>query len=37
MNAIRLILQSRDGDKVILQIRRGDNLLDIEFALKKTI
>jgi hypothetical protein len=37
MKAIRLILQSRDGDKVILQVRRGDDLLDFEFALKKAI
>lgn len=37
MNAVRLILQSRDGDKVTLQVRRGDDLLDFEFALRKII
>lgn len=35
MNAVRLILQSRDGDKVTLQVRRGEDLLDFEFVLKK--
>ena len=35
INAIRLILQSRDGDKVTLQVRRGNDLLDFEFAFKK--
>ena len=37
INAIRLILQSHDGDKVTLQVRRGDDLLDFEFALKNGI
>jgi predicted aspartyl protease len=37
INAIRLILQSRDGDKVVLQIRRGDDLLDFKFVLKQII
>jgi predicted aspartyl protease len=35
--AIRLILQSHEGDKVIVQVRRGDDLLDFKFALKKAI
>jgi C-terminal processing protease CtpA/Prc len=37
MKAIRLILQSRDKDKITLKVRRGDNLLEFEFALKKII
>lgn len=37
MKVIRRALQSHDGDKVTLQVRRGDDLLDFEFALKKTI
>jgi hypothetical protein len=37
INAIRLILQSHDGDKVTLKVRRGDDLLGFEFALKKAI
>jgi membrane-associated protease RseP (regulator of RpoE activity) len=37
MKVIRRALQSHDGDKVTLQVRRGDDLLDFEFALKKAI
>ena len=37
MKAIRRTLQSHDGDKDTLQVRRGDDLLDFEFALKKVI
>jgi PDZ domain/Aspartyl protease len=37
MKEIRCALQSHDGDKVTLQVRRGDDLLDFEFALKKAI
>ena len=37
MKAIRRILQSHDGDKVTLRVRRGDDLLDFEFVLKKAI
>lgn len=37
MKVIRRILQSQDGDKVTLRIRRGNDLLDFEFVLKKAI
>jgi hypothetical protein len=37
MKAIRLILQSRDKDIITLKVRRGDDLLDFKFALKKII
>jgi predicted aspartyl protease len=37
MKVIRRVLQSHDGDKVTLQVRRGDDLLDFEYALKKVI
>ena len=37
MKDIRRILQSHDGDKVTLRVRRGDDLLDFEFVLKKAI
>jgi hypothetical protein len=37
MRDIRRLLQSRDGDKVDLQIKRGDNVLNVVFALKQTI
>ena len=37
MKAIRHALQSRDGDKVVLQVRRGNDLLNCEFALKRAI
>lgn len=37
IKAIRLILQSRDGDKVTLQVRRGDDLMDFKFALKNAM
>lgn len=37
MKAIRRALQSHDGDKVVLQVRRGNDLLKCEFALKKAI
>lgn len=37
MKAIRFILQTREGDKITLQARRGDALLIFDFALKKMI
>jgi hypothetical protein len=37
MNAIRQILQSRERDKVSLEVRREDNFLDFEFTLKNVL
>lgn len=37
MKAIRFILQTREGDKITLKVRRGDALLTFDFALKKPI
>jgi len=37
MRDIRRILRSHDGEEVDLQIKRGDHVLDIAFALKKAI
>jgi predicted aspartyl protease len=37
MKVIRRALQSHDGDNVTLQVRRGNALLNFEFALKKII
>ena len=37
MRAIRRILRSRDGEEVDMQVKRGDNVLNIAFALKKEI
>jgi hypothetical protein len=37
MKTVRQILQSHDGDKVALRVRRGDNALEIEFTLKRAL
>ena len=37
MRAIRRVLKSNDGDKITMQVRRGENVLNFAFALKKTI
>lgn len=37
MWAIRRLLKSRDGDKVTLQLKRGDVALQIELTLKQTL
>jgi C-terminal processing protease CtpA/Prc len=37
MRTIRRMLKSNDGDKVTLQVRRGDSVLNVTFALKKAI
>jgi C-terminal processing protease CtpA/Prc len=37
LREIRRRQQSRDGDRVVLQIKRGDDLLNFEFKLKNAI
>jgi S1-C subfamily serine protease len=37
LKTIRRALQSHDGDRVELQVRRGNDLLNFEFTLKQTI
>ena len=37
MRTIRRILRSHDGEEVDMQVKRGDNVLNIAFALKKEI
>ena len=37
MRVIRRVLKSNDGDKITMQVRRGDNVLNFAFALKKAI
>jgi hypothetical protein len=37
MRAIRRVLKFNDGDKITMQVRRGENVLNFAFALKRAI